>query len=695
MSLPDQFDFPEVLPLPSRGGRCEHLWLLRVLVHMDGSGILKESHRANQVQRLMRRFGLADFPRRPSEELRTNAKACFATTLEALERGKVRQRLPRMLEDNLMQLGRRFSLGLVEREVLAVALILQADDVLADIAHEANNRIFTREALALILGRSARMVEKALAPSGNLRKSGLLRISQGSPLPNQLVPAQDSLVRLVSRRIGDLDELFQDVFRPVSPSTLALADFEHCQPHLNLALGLIMEARRRRRRGVNVLLYGKPGTGKTELSRLLASSTGLECLEVSNCNAAGDAFDALTRLANTAVAQRILARRRAVLVFDEVDVLFNDGSHFFGRPSTAETQKAWVNSLLEDTPVPTIWIANWIHGMDPAFLRRFDLVAEMPSPPHSARARMVRRMVGAAVGDARIERIARCDSLMPATLQRAASVAARVAASQDQVGPLMDAALDGHLRAGGKPLLSEADIQPCAGDFDPALCNADHDLRELAKGIAGTGTGRVLLSGPPGTGKTAFGHWLARTLDRPLLLKRVADLQSPYLGEMEQRLAQAFRDAAREEAVLQIDEVDSFLRDRRGARQSWEVTQVNEFLTRLERYSGVFVATTNLMDTLDTASLRRFDLHVRIGPLRASQALEMLQRWAAVAELGDGSLAEAERRLRRMNGVTPGDFARLARRHRISPVRGVCEAMDVLEKTVAERHGGGGRIGFV
>ena len=130
---------------------------------------------------------------------------------------------------------------------------------------------------------------------------------------------------------------------------------------------------------------------------------------------------------------------------------------------------------------------------------------------------------------------------------------------------------------------------------------------------------RLCFYGPPGTGKTAFGHWLAQELGKTLMVKRVSDLVSPYVGTTEQNLAQAFDRAQQEDAVLLLDEVDSFLQDRRKARQSWEVTAVNEMLTQMESYRGLFIASTNLMSDLDEASLRRFDLKVHFGYLKAAQ----------------------------------------------------------------------------
>jgi transitional endoplasmic reticulum ATPase len=99
------------------------------------------------------------------------------------------------------------------------------------------------------------------------------------------------------------------------------------------------------------------------------------------------------------------------------------------------------------------------------------------------------------------------------------------------------------------------------------------------------------------------------------------------LGQSEKNIAHAFAQAEQDRALLLIDEVDSFLQDRRGAQRSWEVSQVNEMLTRMEAFSGVFIAFTNLMAGLDQAALRRFDLKVKFDFLKAKQAQELLWRY--------------------------------------------------------------------
>ena len=138
----------------------------------------------------------------------------------------------------------------------------------------------------------------------------------------------------------------------------------------------------------------------------------------------------------------------------------------------------------------------------------------------------------------------------------------------------------------------------------------------IVQALAARGHGSLCFHGVPGSGKSALAAHIAQALGRPLWVRQASDLMSKYVGETEQNMAAMFAQAEREGAVLLLDEADSFLQDRRGAQRHYEVSEVNEMLQGMERFRGVFICTTNLMDQLDAAALRRFAFKLQFLPLR-------------------------------------------------------------------------------
>jgi SpoVK/Ycf46/Vps4 family AAA+-type ATPase len=124
------------------------------------------------------------------------------------------------------------------------------------------------------------------------------------------------------------------------------------------------------------------------------------------------------------------------------------------------------------------------------------------------------------------------------------------------------------------------------------------------------------------------------------MIRQASDLASKFVGETEQNMARMFEEATTEQAVLLLDEADSFLRSRRRAERNYEVTEVNEMLQGMERFAGIFICTTNLFDDLDEAALRRFTFKIRFHPLRpnSANACSWPRRWAATAR-ADGRAA--------------------------------------------------------
>lgn len=611
--------------------------------------------------------------------------------LATLERRRSKLRLKAPLPGNLDAIRKHFAINHTETHVLALAVLLWVDEDMAQAARGTRRTTSGPDHVAKVLGVGPQQAASALAPGSQLRRTGLVNVLAGGELAQNLHVSRGSLRWIAQRRSLDMTELFRRVIREAAGPTLSARHYDHVLPSVDSLRAVLAEALSSRRRGVNILIHGPPGTGKTELSRTLALLSKAPLYELAPTDDEGDSFDVGDRLSQLATGQCLLKGRRALLCFDEIDMLFAPDTR--GRGSTADRFKVWLNELLERNSTPTIWIANSIRAMDPAFLRRFDVVCRLDIPPRGVRRRILREAGGTHLPDLIVDRLSEVEGIAPASLVRTLAVSQRMAAARDvPLATAVRGVLSGLLVAQGRQPLRADYLEARGVAFDPALCNASVDLRELAEGMRSAHGARLCLHGPPGTGKTAFGRWLAEELGRPHLVRRVSDLQSPWLGEMEQKLARTFREAEADGAVLQIDEVDSFLRDRRGAERSWEVSQVNEFLTQLEGYRGVFIASTNLFEGLDPAAMRRFDFRVRMDPLRREQAADMAAR--CMAALGIKAPPAALRMVRELDALVPGDFEVISRRHRIAPFSSASAVVDALAGEAATRQRRR-RIGFV
>ncbi|CDH45886.1 MAG: AAA family ATPase [Candidatus Competibacteraceae bacterium] len=576
---------------------------------------------------------------------------------------------------NAAAIAAALGLAPLEHELLLLVAMLHLDPIL----HTALKPLgeFTRRgacaALAAMLGARAEAVHRALLPAGLLARAGLIRVDDSSNY--DLRAKLDLLDRLPQLLLGerlDTATLFQHYITPARVSSLTPDDFTHLAEDFDLARRLLAQATATGVAGVNILLYGPPGTGKTEMALALAQAAGVALHTVQASDEDEDPLNARQRLSRYGLAQHLLARRReCALLFDEAGDVLSEGGEmelpFFFTRRESGVNKGWLNGVLEQNQVPTIWIINRIDTIDEAFLRRFDLHIALDIPPRPVRERIIRRHLGElAVSPRWISERAENPHLSPALVQKAARLAQLLPeAFAEQGEALLNRMLDNALTAThyGEPPFRPATVG-IADDYDPSLINCDCDLPNLVKGLSRQGQGRICLYGPSGTGKSAFAAWLARTLDRPLLLRTASDLLNSLVGGTEERIARMFQEARHSKAVLLIDEADSFLRGRQYAHQTWEVTQVNELLVRMEQFDGILLCATNRIDDLDAAVRRRFDIKARFWPLAAEQAEHCFCH--ALSEVGtlpaEGLSDELLTRLWAVGALTLGDFATVRRR---------------------------------
>ena len=511
------------------------------------------------------------------------------------------------------------------------------------------------------LDMTANIVRRRLADDAPLHASGLLNVD----------PDGDINIAPRLEKIAWAPEEESDVRRLLlgasTPTELDWTDFDHVAEDRDYLAGILKGALQQGAKGVNILLYGPNGTGKTELSKVLADRLGVTLFGVGEKDESGDEPSRGERLAELRLAGCLLGKDpNALLLFDEMDDLLSGGSmmgFLFGLMSDrmsghhrGSRSKLFMNRLLEENAAPTIWATNHAESIDPAFLRRMTYVVHLRKPPTRVRERILTRQLEK--NDVRfdpeiVSGLARRFEMPPGVADGPIRAAAFLPESDKH------AMLERGFHNIAALMRCERPSQAPPARFDPAFIRADHDLVDLAERLTDQGAKpfSMCLQGPPGTGKSAYARYLAERMGMEVLHKRTSDLIDMWVGSSEKNIAEAFREARDTRSFLIFDEADSLLADRRGAHRSWEVTQVNEMLTQMEMHPLPFACTTNYVEKLDVATLRRFLFKVSLRYSSPEQAAGLFRAYFNM---------EAPAALSSLKVLTPGDFPVVRRKAEVT-----------------------------
>lgn len=597
--------------------------------------------------------------------------------------------------ENIATIGRLIGLNQTEQAVLCFATMLEVFAAFKGAISAANMKVSDSTLgciIAHLTGHRDGDVIAALRKDSKLTSAGILQTTKQEDIAYR-IDLLNGLGAFLSKKYESEDALVNRFLPKTSPATLQLKSFPHLSQDIEALTVFLRNALTSKSEGVNVLLYGIPGTGKTELSKALACVLEADLYEVFYADSDGDPITGNLRLRAYNLCQHLLANRdNAILMFDEIEDVIP--SRWGISEQIGSGGKAWINRSLERNATPAIWITNDAN-LDEAYLRRFDYSIRFSVPPPKVRIEIARHHLGLFnPTEEWLAQVASNEHTTPAQYERAAKVARVSGCSDEAARQLVIQVLDRSSTLLGQKLMPLRNTLHTG--YELRFANTSMSMQDIISGLHKKRSNTFCFFGPAGTGKSELARHIADELGMPFIIRRASDLLSKWLGESEQNIAQMFTEARQQDAVLILDEADSFLADRRDANHSWEVTQVNELLTQMEAFTGIFICTTNLMEKLDPASLRRFAFKLKFDYLNAEQRWEMFKH-ELLRMGGERSDDTAlKNKVCSLTNLTPGDFAVAARQCALLDVP--ISAEELYQKILVEcslKDGAVRSIGFI
>ena len=421
----------------------------------------------------------------------------------------------------------------------------------------------------------------------------------------------------------------------------------------------------------NILLYGFPGSGKTEFAKAIAKATGMETLVYNNKLESEISAEAALYKINCLLS---VNHENSIIIVDEAEGILKTISIGFGIKTTLPS-KGTVNKMLETSSNKVIWILNYTNELDESTLRRFTYSIHFDEMPK----KMIRSITESKLKKIRLQKNLKENILDLCTKYHLTgssvdniikTIRGMDLTKENEETILSD--INNVLESNSTLLYGKSKFQEHVRDsYDLSVLNSSIPADSIVKMIensvsyredhkynsfASDNGIRILLYGASGTGKTELARYISTKLNKQIILKRASDIMSSYVGENEANIRNAFAEAEANDAILLFDEADSFFCDRSNAKNSWERTMVNEFLTQMEEFSGILICTTNLRNLMDPALQRRFHIMSEFKPLNEDGIIKMMNNF-----FGDIAFSNEEiERITRYSSVTPGDFGSLA-----------------------------------
>ncbi len=578
---------------------------------------------------------------------------------------------------NFMRLADYLGLDAEQKNLidfLFVAETQEMDQFLSNFAANDRRAIGPLVARALDDPRGYKRYGNMLNPDSPLIKYGLFLVDD--PMGQNFLPESDiDLWERLSRPDISEEDLVGSILGKPSFTDLDYSDFEHLGDDLAFVIDLVKKAVERGDKGINILIYGPPGGGKTELSKALAEHIGLKLYSVGEeentkkvrtpiYDSDGDYVGTSTseqrpdrtskqRLAQLMRAQALLkGSKDAFILFDEMEDLLIKGTDTDKKADT--DSKIQVNRLLENNEVVTIWVGNDTDQFHDAVRDRFTFSLYVDYPPTLVRKKMWQTQLAlkdVTLADTDIAELARKYDATPRQIAKAVQAA-------DITGKGMEA-IEISLPSSSK--VSYQSREAVSGGnrltkyFDTGLLNGGEDnAPAVVDGLIGRGNTResfsLLVNGQKGVGAGSTLRYMGESMTMNTIEVSMKLLSQPtQFSTPEDNVRSAFNIAADGRQFLVIRDLEALVPDPKSGSANWhDNSLVETFIDCALGHKIPFAATADSTIEIPDRVTRVFSDKLGLGPLTAAQRNDAFEIYFE---------QEAPEALAQMDGLVVADFA--------------------------------------
>ncbi|MGE4312920.1 MAG: AAA family ATPase [Pseudobdellovibrionaceae bacterium] len=591
--------------------------------------------------------------------------------------------------ENLVRLGEYLGFSQSDAALLKFVYIAEADTRLNKFVSDvANSQPGVPALLTKMIGGEAqyRHLVNSLAPTGRLFKFGIIENVREY---GQVIPKFDPVLAVSLQKPGlEKSDLIDRLLGKPAKTDLTLEDFSYLGSDLNYLTKILSEALARKEKGINILIYGAAGGGKTELSKALAASQDVslymvgeenedesDVIEVPTFDDEGDisgsreigganVSSSKARLAALHRAQGLLeGNPNALVLFDEIEDLLIKGSDSSKSPDVES--KIGLNRLLENNPIPMIWCGNDPEKFHQAVRQRFTFSLFVGDMPVLIRQKIWKKqceLQGYELPEEDINLIARRYDAAPRQITQAVRCAKLTGGGVKAIERVLSAS--SKIADGSR----ESIIDDFAVNkyFDRGLLNIDaskspqpFDIDTLAARGAAHKPFSLYASGARGTGVQSLAYHLAEEMVMTPYIAEMKYIREPSaMATPEDKLVSAFTKAVDSRAFLIVPDIEALSHNPRDGK-SWEGSLFETFIKCARTHSLPFFVGSQMKEIVLPERLTRlFSDRVELKPLNDAQKARAFKVYfgqaapksiATAGELTIGAFADVRHMLERMD----------------------------------------------